>query len=113
MIYFIMLEWALIFGFWPETPVTFIDYRDDRHAMCFRPIHGPRYIRVNTSHWNRIPYVYKRELMFHEFLHCERQCNANHVDFPDIMKPVVYDTLLDGSNWETLVNQVKERGECK
>lgn len=108
MIAMILMEWFLAFGMWPTTTIRIVDYMDNRHAMCFKPYGGYTYIRVNETHWNSIPYVHKRELLFHELGHCEFNLrHPNDVTIPAIMRPYVYSTELDGSNWKQLLEDMK------
>jgi len=62
-------------------------------------------IIINYNHWVKLDPVHRKELMYHELGHCA--LNLKHVSTIDIMRPRVYSTHKDGSNWDELVERMK------
>lgn len=61
-------------------------------------------IYIDKAHWDSLPFVHKRELIYHELGHCHFY--LRHAP-EGIMKMGVYSTKLDGSNWKQLVRDMK------
>lgn len=65
-------------------------------------------IILNYNHWLDIPNVHRKELVFHELGHCVTEIGHPHNNkIPNIMRPKVYSTKLDGSNWDELIKRMK------
>jgi len=64
-------------------------------------------ITLDKEYFENLPFIYQRELLYHELGHCA--LGLNHVEEEDIMRPRVYSTNKDGSNWKYLVNKMKKR----
>lgn len=63
-------------------------------------------VKINLNHWNSIPAVHRKELLFHELGHCSL-C-LKHVNHVGIMRQRQYSTKLDGSNWRELLENMKK-----
>ena len=64
-------------------------------------------ITINANHWEQIPSIHRKELVYHELGHCE--LNLSHSDKPDIMRNRKYSSQLDGSNWDELIERMKKQ----
>jgi hypothetical protein len=60
-------------------------------------------IVINHNHWKEIHPAHRRELIWHELGHC---IGLRHVTTVDIMRPRVYSTKTDYSNWDYLVKRL-------
>jgi hypothetical protein len=101
----IILEWLLFAG--PEhltTKIEFVEKSSSYHGYCY---HGSRTIHINPEHWDSIPYVWKRELIFHELGHCEFNLLHEPMNKVAIMRPKVYSTDVLGTNWEQLLDSLQ------
>lgn len=106
------LEFAAVFGSdIGKCPIEFSSkacLHDELHGCDW---HGyaqmhptPRKIVINHNHWKDIEPVHRRELIWHELGHCVY--DLRHSDEVDIMRPRVYSTKHDGSNWDYLVKRL-------
>jgi hypothetical protein len=66
-----------------------------------------RKIIINLNHWKDIHPAHRRELIWHELGHCV--FGLKHSDNVDIMRPRVYSTQTDYSNWDVLVKRMGEQ----
>lgn len=64
-------------------------------------------IYYNRKHLNEISHHHIIELVYHELGHCVY--DLHHSKTVDIMRPRVYSTNQDGSNWDYLVRRMKEQ----
>lgn len=105
----LILYFMMTFSFDFKVPVNHIkveivDEDLDSHARCN---YVTRTMKFNKRHWKTLPFVHKRELVYHELGHCA--LNLGHVYSQDIMRPRLYATELDGSNWKELIERMRRQ----
>lgn len=97
----LVLQFEMDFNHPVESHIKFEYVEDDTHAMC---IHATNEIRINLFHWDKLPLMHKRELVYHELGHCEFQ--LRHTEDAGIMRILQYSS--NGRNWNKLVKDMKK-----
>lgn len=67
-------------------------------------------IHISKTIWYFLPKLHKAELLYHEMGHCV--LNLSHPEKEDpncIMRPSGYASKLDGSNWNFLVEKMRNK----
>jgi len=65
-------------------------------------------IILSYNHWLELPNAHRKELVFHELGHCVFEVgHPQDKNIPNIMRPQIYSTDVDGSNWSELIDRMK------
>lgn len=110
LVMLIVLQFEMDFGHPVTTKIEFERVDDDEHGFC---IHNTKTVRLNLVHFEKLPLRHKRELIYHELGHCEFQLKHEPEDKVAIMRPIVYSTTPDISNWDDMVSYMRSKVDGK
>lgn len=99
--YVFLMQFSADFGIPVSTNIVFSSTTGQ--ARCW---HNSNLVEINLEHWNSLPVIHKKELVYHELGHCAldiRHDNSN----PNIMQQFTYASKADGSNWPKLLEDLK------
>ena len=76
------------------------------HGVCD---HKKNIILLNKAHWYSLDFYNRKELVYHELGHCVLNMSHAGKEEIDIMRPIKYSANPNGSNWNYLVDKMKQK----